>query len=222
MNFLSEPCWHQPASLFLPCQHHSLTGSGYILPQPGPLFPSQCCNRPACPSSCHQALSFFTPVIDMAWCSALANALWPCSQHLSVLATCPSCDCAVGCIGWPALGRQPCSCCLPMLSLLLHSLADFLLKNWILIHMMNVPLRPQIRHWSLSWFPIHPGGSQVSPYLLLALHRRVAAEFSSTSLVLSFLNPTWKQSNRSYVPCESRYLFQVLFEQFCLEESKNK
>lgn len=148
--------------------------------------------------------------MDVAWCSALANALWPCSQHLSVLGTCSSCDCAVGWIGWPALGMWLCSCCLSTLSLLLQSLTDFLLKNWISICMMNMPLRPKIRHRSLSWFPAQPGGSQVSPYLLLALHRRVASEFSSTSLVLSFLNLTWKLSNRSCVPCESRDLFQVL------------
>lgn len=87
-----------------------------ILSQPGSFFPPQCCHRPTCPSSCHQALSFFTPVMDMAWCSALANALWPCSQHLSVLTTwlwlCLCCALPWECSPAPAASPHSPSACI--------------------------------------------------------------------------------------------------------------
>lgn len=153
------------------------------------------------------------------WWSLALQPTPECPGHLSLAVTV-----LLGALGDVPWECSPAPAASPHSSLLLHSLADFLLKNWILICMMNVPLRPQIRYWSLSWFPTHPGGSQAYPYLLLVLHRRVA-EFSSTSSVLSFLNLTWKLGNRSCVPassCESRYLFQLLFEHFCLEESKNR
>lgn len=135
-----------------------------------------------------------------------------------------SCNCAVGCTGWCAFGMQPCSCCLPTLPPVAFS--------------GRFPAE-KIESWSLWWACLSGPRSGIEACLDFQ-RTQVALRFlltsfllctrgwllnPGTSLVLSLLNPAWKLGNRSCVPassCESRYLFQVLFELFCVEETKNR